>query len=272
MINPYFLSKGQHASADAGRCAMEWVSYLAGEPHSDSPQCVSPVLTGFCIRFNDRLNDTDRQQLRPYLARTIGTRDDGRDEERFQMCREFLLRRALPLYLDAAGRDQAAAYLRSLPTVLTAEATLGAIRFARGEARDARCQAEARLADRLHAELAKRGSTAIDAAIDAATAAATATAAIDATAIAGAATAAAATAAVADAAAATAAATAAAASLALRGELRRVIRDKAIERVQAFNQELKPAAFELLDRMLPTEVIALPVVADAELVCAVPSA
>jgi hypothetical protein len=253
MINPYFLSKGQHASADAGRCAMEWVSYLAGEPHSDSPQCVSPVLTGFCIRFNDRLNDTDRQQLRPYLARTIGTRDDGRDEERFQMCREFLLRRALPLYLDAAGRDQAAAYLRSLPTVLTAEATLGAIRFARGEARDARCQAEARLADRLHAELAKRGSTAIDAAIDAATAAATATAAIDATAI-------------------TAAATAAAASLALRGELRRVIRDKAIERVQAFNQELKPAAFELLDRMLPTEVIALPVVADAELVCAVPSA
>ena len=232
MSDKYFVAKGAHSTREDGMCSMEMTAYLAGEKHSDSPQCVSPVLTSFCIRLNDRLDDTDRQKLRPYLARTIGTRGDGKDDERIQLCREFLLRQALPLYLDAAGRDQAAAYLRSLPAPLTVEATLEAIQFARGEAFDARRQAEARLADRIRAELAKHGWSA--------------------------------------AAAVGAAAAAAVPSLALRNELRRLLWDKAIERARAFNQELTPAAFELLDRMLPTEVIQLPVVEDAELVCRAP--
>ena len=43
MSNDYALAYGTHASPLDGRCAMEWVSYLAGEAHSDEPTCVSPV-------------------------------------------------------------------------------------------------------------------------------------------------------------------------------------------------------------------------------------
>ena len=78
MSNPYLLAHGAHQTADEGRCAMEWVAYLAGEKHSDQPVCVSPVLRRYCISLNDRLGDDERQKLRPYLARTIGTAGEGR--------------------------------------------------------------------------------------------------------------------------------------------------------------------------------------------------
>lgn len=70
MTTDYSLSAGSHPTAEDGRCAMEWVSYLAGEPHSDTPVCVSPLLTNFCISLNDTFPDEMRQKLRPYLART----------------------------------------------------------------------------------------------------------------------------------------------------------------------------------------------------------
>ena len=41
------LEKGGHASIDDGVCAMEMVAFLAGEPHSDSPACTSPILAAF---------------------------------------------------------------------------------------------------------------------------------------------------------------------------------------------------------------------------------
>ena len=119
--NPYFLSRGSHATADEGRCAMEWVSYLAGEPHSDSPRCVSPVLMKFCIRLNDALGDERRQRLRPYLARTIGTREDGLDEHRAWLCVDWLVRVYAPAWLSLAGLDGAALRLQALPPILTVE-------------------------------------------------------------------------------------------------------------------------------------------------------
>ena len=53
MSSDYTLAYGTHANPDDGRCAMEWVSHLAGEPHSDQPKCVSPVLRAICIALND---------------------------------------------------------------------------------------------------------------------------------------------------------------------------------------------------------------------------
>ena len=57
MSADYTLAYGTHATAAEGRCAMEWVSYLAGEPHSDEPACVSPVLRAFCTTLNDSLEE-----------------------------------------------------------------------------------------------------------------------------------------------------------------------------------------------------------------------
>jgi hypothetical protein len=38
------LARGTHSHPSRGRSTMEWVSYLAGERHSNEPYRVSPVL------------------------------------------------------------------------------------------------------------------------------------------------------------------------------------------------------------------------------------
>ena len=118
MSTDYTLAYGTHATPEDGRCAMEWVSHLAGEPHSDQPKCVSPALRAICIALNDGLEHEPRQRLRPYLARTIGTADDGLDEARSWMAMDWLIRDYTPTWLDAAGLSEPAAELRSLPAVL----------------------------------------------------------------------------------------------------------------------------------------------------------
>jgi hypothetical protein len=82
---------------------MEWVAYIAGEAHSDSPSCVSPLLAAFARSWNDGLDDEARQRLRPRLGRTVGTAGDGLDEWRAWLCADWLLRRSLPVALEQAG-------------------------------------------------------------------------------------------------------------------------------------------------------------------------
>ncbi len=113
----YELSYGTHANPQDGRCAMEWVSFLAGEEHSDEPACVSPVLRVFCIALNDRMDDLARQRLRPYLTRTIGTSADGHDEARAWMAMDWLIRDYAPAWLDFADVGESAALLRDAAPV-----------------------------------------------------------------------------------------------------------------------------------------------------------
>jgi hypothetical protein len=138
----YTLAKGSHTDPNRGRCAMEWVSFIAGEPHSDQPVCVSPVLKAFCIAFNDALEDGPRQRLRPYLTRCIGTAGDGLDEQRAWMATDWLIRVYLPAWLDLAGLHANACNLRALAQVVGAE-TLKSAEPKLGEAR--RASAAARL-------------------------------------------------------------------------------------------------------------------------------
>src|SRR5262249_14443683 len=104
-------------SPEDGRCAMEWVSYLAGEPHSDDPSCVSPVLRAYCTALNDSLDDGPRQRLRPYLTRTIGTVGDGLDGRRSWMAMDWLIRTYTPAWLAAAGLRAPVEQLAGLPAV-----------------------------------------------------------------------------------------------------------------------------------------------------------
>ena len=103
MSNDYILAYGTHAQPQDGRCAMEWVSYLAGEPHCDQPTCVSPVLRAMCIALNDGLDQQPRQRLRPYLTRTIGTAG-GRPGHAARLDGDGLARPALHARLAAPGR------------------------------------------------------------------------------------------------------------------------------------------------------------------------
>jgi hypothetical protein len=78
-MTDYTLYSGAHEPWEGKRCGLEWVAYLAGEHHTDRPKCVDPQIGAFMRALNDFLNDERRQQLRPYLARTIGTADGGWD-------------------------------------------------------------------------------------------------------------------------------------------------------------------------------------------------
>jgi hypothetical protein len=234
-VTDYTLSKGNHTTPKDGRCAMEWVSYLAGEPHSDKPACVSPLLKSFCISFNDGLPDDKRQLLRPYLARTIGTAGDGLDEQRAWMAADWLIRVYTPTWLAKAGLDDAAERLRALPPVLAVENLSRAMEDLNSGRREADATGAAAWAATGAAAWAAAWAAtgaATWAAAWAATGAATGDAAVD---------------------AAVAAAW-----------------DAAWDALSPTVSELQVSAFDLLDRMLPKELIQIPEVADWQAVCETP--
>ncbi len=94
------LAYGGHDGRDDGLCAMEVVAYLAGEDHSDHPDCACPVVTGFTIRLNDAMTDEWRQQLKPYLPLLIESRD-GHEVERAELLAWRAVNVFLPLALEA---------------------------------------------------------------------------------------------------------------------------------------------------------------------------
>jgi hypothetical protein len=68
------LSKGKHGSPEDGACVMELASMLAGEPFSDRPQSVCPVIGSFLRAYNDRIDDERRQDLYAFAAKVVGSR------------------------------------------------------------------------------------------------------------------------------------------------------------------------------------------------------
>ena len=68
------LSKGKHASPEDGACVLELASMLAGEPFSDHPASVCPVIGSFLRAYNDSIDDDRRQDLYGYAARVVGSR------------------------------------------------------------------------------------------------------------------------------------------------------------------------------------------------------
>ena len=148
MRSEYWLAHGPHATPEDGRCAMEWVSYLAGEPHSDQPACVSPALRAFCVALNDGLEKNARQRLRLYLARTIGTTDDGLDEERAWMAMDWLIRVYAPAWLELAGVTGAARGLTLLAPVQGVGDLAPAGNAGGGQTQRSRCPEGGRLPSR----------------------------------------------------------------------------------------------------------------------------
>ncbi len=68
------LSRGKHRSPEDGACVMELAALLAGEPFSDHPRCVSPVIGSFLRAYNDAIDPDRRQDLYRYATKVIGTR------------------------------------------------------------------------------------------------------------------------------------------------------------------------------------------------------
>jgi hypothetical protein len=68
------LARGKHTSPERGACVMEVSSMLAGEPFSDRPQSVCPIIASFLRAYNDALDDDRRQDLYRFASDSIGTR------------------------------------------------------------------------------------------------------------------------------------------------------------------------------------------------------
>jgi hypothetical protein len=113
------LTPGPHHDPEDGVCVMELASMLAGEPLTDRPATVSLTLAGLLRGYNDGLDDTRRQTLKPYAAAGLGT-EGGRalERERRRVLRAWLaheggtrgalasLGRRLAVFdLHAIGRD-----------------------------------------------------------------------------------------------------------------------------------------------------------------------
>jgi hypothetical protein len=227
MTISYELKSGSHESREAGMCAMEWVAYIAGEGHTDSPVCVDVALRRFSIGLNDALPHDLRQQLRPYLARMVGTANDGLQQKRLFMLADWAVHVPAVEALEAAGRKDLADSLRAVPPVVDVKSARAAYADAADAAADADADAAAYAADAVE-------SAALRCAVDAAIAAADAAdAAADA--------------------AATAGAVADARGVGGGGVVYAVNAAR-----RAMWERLLPSALGLLDRMLPTETVEIP--------------
>jgi hypothetical protein len=115
-LDNLFLGRGSHKDIDDGCCLMEAVSFVAGEPWSDHPKCASPVIGAFMRRWQDDLGDDPRQTLKPYVPRLVGSKgSDEIEQQRGWMCATWLIRHHLPTWLRAAGLEEQAAAVETLP-------------------------------------------------------------------------------------------------------------------------------------------------------------
>jgi hypothetical protein len=93
------LNSGGHDNIDEGMCVMEAVSYVAGEPWSDSPACASPLIAAFLRSWNDSLDDEARN--RPLIPKLVGTRGtEAVEERRSYLALDWLIRVFTPKWLD----------------------------------------------------------------------------------------------------------------------------------------------------------------------------
>ncbi|MGZ4516405.1 MAG: hypothetical protein ACXVXN_00560 [Mycobacteriaceae bacterium] len=113
------LDHGAHDDFDDGHCAMEVVAWLAGEHNiTDAPSCASRVLRTYTISLNDNWPEEQRQKLKPFLPRMVGTGGDGLDETRSYLALDWLVRTYTPTWLDLAGLTVEAQELRDLRRIV----------------------------------------------------------------------------------------------------------------------------------------------------------
>lgn len=114
---PYYLKPENHNSREEGMCAMEFVSFLAGEKHTDMPRCADLAISILTIGINDDI-ETDRDRTRilgPHLENIVGTRSEGSYERTMVMTWNWFLDTYSWLLEEANQVDGKLDKLRALP-------------------------------------------------------------------------------------------------------------------------------------------------------------
>ena len=120
------LKSGSHARRGKNTvCLLEATAWLAGEKHTDKPECVSLVLAAFGRSWNDGMHsDAEREQLKQYIPLLIGTVSTPEiEEQRAYMALDWLARTCAPAWLKLAGLDDHADALLRLEPLVSAKMT-----------------------------------------------------------------------------------------------------------------------------------------------------
>ena len=127
---PYILRAGHSNDPSQGACAMDAVNWLAHGKHGDQPECACPVIAAYVVRGNDAMPHDVRQRLLPYLHRIAGSRSEEHEAARLRIAVLDAVRVFAPSALDAAGLQDEAEKLRSLPDDVTYADAADAARYA----------------------------------------------------------------------------------------------------------------------------------------------
>ena len=115
--DPVRLYPGTHTAASGQLCLLEAAAVLAGEPLTDHPRCVSPIVCVVGIRLNDLATHRQRQTLTRFLSNLVGTAGDGKEEHRRWMALDHSVRTVWPRWVDRLGMGEEAAALRGLAPI-----------------------------------------------------------------------------------------------------------------------------------------------------------
>ena len=167
-LDTLVLRPGAHTSASDGVSLMEAVSVLAGEPWSNSPSCTSPVITAYARSLSDWLPDDERQWLKAYIPRLVGTAEPDLELRRAFACADAAVRVFARLGFTSAGLVEEAAKLSALALVdrESAESARSAAESAESAARSAASSSEwsVRAAMRSAAESARSAALSVSSA------------------------------------------------------------------------------------------------------------
>ncbi len=157
------LLSGGHSSRDEGVCLMEAVAWVAGEPHSDRPECTDPVLGAYGRAVNDFMTDEERRLLVPLVPRLVGTAGNAAlSLRRAMLIVDGTVRQVVPLVLEAAGLSGDADKLRKLSPIVDKESAEAAAEAAEA----AEAAADAAYAADADADAAYDADADADAALD----------------------------------------------------------------------------------------------------------
>jgi hypothetical protein len=164
------LKRGAHHSADQGMCIMEAVAFMAGERFSDRPECACPIIAAILRRWNDRVGNTYRQELKRYIPLLIGSKSTPEVEtKRAWMAVDWEIRVSFPMFLEIIKLNAHADKLRNLSEIKD-RATFDAIRpmvyAAREAAHEVRCDINKRYPLALAIDIAIDNDNALDIALD----------------------------------------------------------------------------------------------------------
>jgi hypothetical protein len=114
------IARGSHGGRGNGLCVMEAVAWFASEPHSDHPECVSPIIAAFLRSWNDVLPDdeTRNRLLKPLVPKLPGTSvGKAAEDRRAWMIMDWLIREFLPPWLKLAKLDDAASAIEAVSEI-----------------------------------------------------------------------------------------------------------------------------------------------------------